>query len=170
MADEPMWTLVQAAQHTRRSRATIQRLAADGSIVGAVKDGRAWRVPISGLIAAGLEVHDSPQPTSREQIEIEHQRQVADLRARADRERDRAEMLATQLARADAEIERAEMSLKRADEQIEHLRSVIDGQMRMLNAAPSEQIASEPMIVGNQTVEIKQPSRSGLRRLWRARS
>ena len=156
MVNDPELSLVQAAERTGLSRATMQRLAADGKIIGAVKRGRAWRIPQSGLIAAGLTILETPVPSSREQRDLEHRRAIADAQAEAERWRVRAENL--------------ESELKRADEALADLRAVLQSQILMLNAAPSAQLVSEPMIVGNQTVEMKQPSRSGLRRLWRSRS
>ena len=59
--NEPVWSLDEAASRSNVSRATIQRRIIAGEIIGAHKVGRGWRVPMSGLIAAGIEVSEQPK-------------------------------------------------------------------------------------------------------------
>lgn len=98
-----MWTLNEAAERTRTSRSTLQRLASSGLIIGAYKQGRAWHVPMSGLIAAGLKVSEDTTATGR-QREIEQQIEVQRARDEATRWRMKAEALERELTRADGHL------------------------------------------------------------------
>ena len=104
MSTEPIWSLVEAAEHTGTSRATLQRLAVAGKILGARKSGRGWKVPMSGLIAAGLTVEATPRASTNEQRRIEEAAQVREARAEAERWRARAEGLERELQRVDEHL------------------------------------------------------------------
>jgi hypothetical protein len=104
MSTEPIWSLVEAAEHTNTSRATLQRLAVAGKITGARKSGRGWKVPMSGLIAAGLTVEATPQASTSEQRRIEQAAELREARAEAERWRTRAEGLERELQRTDEHL------------------------------------------------------------------
>ena len=76
---EPTLSLVEAASRTGRSRAALQRMASGGQIPGARKVGRGWRLPISGLIAAGEVVSETPVNTPNMEI-VELRRELDELR------------------------------------------------------------------------------------------
>jgi len=103
MSADPIWSLVEAAEHTGVSRATVQRLAASGKITGAYKDLTGWKVPMSGLIAAGLTVSATPV-SSKTDKDIEAARELFRARGEAERWRMRAEGLERELARADQHL------------------------------------------------------------------
>lgn len=134
-----MWTLVEAAERTGVSRATLQRMIAAGTIVGAEKLGRGWKIPTTGLIGAGLKV-DDPKPSSKEHAELDRDRQIMNARMEAERHRMRAEAL--------------QRELSRADETIADLRKVLNSRLLMLEAAPVD----EPVRVGPVVAEIKKPT------------
>ena len=104
MSTEPIWSLVEAAEHTNTSRATLQRLATSGKIPGAHKDARGWKVPMSGLIAAGLTVEATPRASTQEQARIETTAELREARAEAERWRTRAEGLERELRRSDEHL------------------------------------------------------------------
>lgn len=122
VSTEPIWTLVEAAERTGMSRATLQRLVVAGKIPGAHKVGRGWKVPMSGLLASGLVVGEPSVSAPRE---VEQHRALIEARAEADRHRMRAESL--------------ERELRRADEQIADLRRVLTSRLLMLEPAPERQ-------------------------------
>jgi hypothetical protein len=111
MSTEPIWSLVEAAEHTNTSRATLQRLATSGKIPGAHKDARGWKVPMSGLIAAGLTVEATPRASTQEQARIETTAELRDAIAEAERWRTRAEGLERELQRADESLRQLRASM-----------------------------------------------------------
>jgi hypothetical protein len=99
---DDLLTLVEAAARTGKSRATLQRLATAGQIPGARKDTRGWKVPLTGLLAAGL---ISSTVTAKDADELR------DAIAEAERWRTRAEGLERELQRADESLKQLRASM-----------------------------------------------------------
>ena len=145
---EPTLSLVEAVARTGRSRAHLQRLAVAGRIEGATKGKNGWRLPISGLIAAGETVHDTPVGRPDEQV-VELRRQLDDARAEAQRHRERVEVA----ERIETDLRDRIVDLRR---EVDDLRATVEFERRqLLTRNPAGQgERSSPWATSSESVDM----------------
>lgn len=142
-AGGPVWSLREAVEHTGASRSTLQRRLKEGAVPGAERDeAGGWRIPLAGLIAAGILPKQTPADTGPPAPDPAVE--VVELRAELAVERERrqaAEALAeAHRERAEAHRERAEAHRERADD----LRAAVEALSRALPPAPSADTLTAP--------------------------
>ena len=139
MAERPSWGVQQAARECGVSPATIRRRLKDGSLPNAAQGARgAWSIPVTDLIAAGLNP-GQPSPPDRVQGVV-----TDPTHAKNDHSHDYGKRASSQ----DTALRDLEQKLLSEQREVEHLRTQVSTlqnnlddlrtAMRMLEAAPAD--------------------------------
>lgn len=138
MAERPSWGVQQAARECGVSPATIRRRLKDGSLPNAVQGARgAWSIPVTDLIAAGLNP-GQPSPPDHEQGVV-----IDPTHAKHDHGHGYGQSASSQ----EAALQNLDHKLLSEQREVDHLRTQVSTlqnnledlrtAMRMLEAAPA---------------------------------
>jgi len=170
VAERPSWGVQQAARECGVSPATIRRRLKDGSLPNAAQGARgAWSIPVTDLIAAGLNP-GKPSPPDHEQGVVSDLTHVSrahshDYEQRASPQDTALHNLEQKLLSEQREVEHLRTQVSTLQNNLDDLRTA----MRMLEAAPSDHSDTSPepapMAESEQTPEPP-PRTSFLSRLF----
>lgn len=132
-AGGPTLSLGEAVRYTGAARSTLQRRLHSGAIAGAERTaGGGWRIPISGLIAAGLAPRSTPpdpEPTPVPSPPA-HPRETE---------------LSEELARVRAELATERAVREAVERHLADLRAALEAMSRALPPAPVTDAPAEPV-------------------------
>lgn len=170
MPERPSWGVQQAARECGVSVATIRRRIKDGSFPNAEQGaGGAWLIPVTDLIAAGLNPGQPSPPDHSQGVATEHSHaenaHSHDYGQRASPQVEGYAQLEQKLLSEQREVEHLRTQVHTLQNNLDDLRTA----MRMLQAAPQHHDDSTDSITSTRE-SVKSESASGgsfFRRLFR---